>query len=338
MSQTVGVAMSGEGHGHASRMAALCRRLRDHVDLVIWCPRTVSAFLADKLPGIPQYEIPLTKLHKTGNKVNIIRTGIGNIQTRWMMHTKLSNMQAQFAAHTITTMISDYEPMSCLAAKKSQIPVLAFNHQGVLDRFFPRNITDIAGRLANWFMRPHFDHQIVSSFYYGNVGPLLRDEITSQTPTDGDYFFVYLKPTFRPVFDKIKAAYPELSYRCFPNKTDNLEAAMAGCKAVITPAGHQLLSEALSLKKPVFAVPENGQSEQQLNARMIEAADLGMKATNTTAVQRFTTFLTRLQTSPFRGTSGDHYCLKDDTERALEQVLAAITFLPQSRPNATLTS
>jgi hypothetical protein len=55
-------------------------------------------------------------------------------------------------------------------------------------------------------------------------------------------------------------------------------ADLASCRAVVATAGFTLMSEAISLDKPMLAVPIRGQFEQVLNARYLEREGYGATA------------------------------------------------------------
>jgi UDP-N-acetylglucosamine:LPS N-acetylglucosamine transferase len=54
---------------------------------------------------------------------------------------------------------------------------------------------------------------------------------------------------------------------------------LATCECLITTAGNQLIGEAFSLGKPVLAIPEPGNFEQQLNAWLVTDSQGGWSTT-----------------------------------------------------------
>lgn len=120
------------------------------------------------------------------------------------------------------------------------------------------------------------------------VPPILRERILRARPHQGDHLLVY--------FDNHCLANPRLlralagvgspvrlygsggvgtagavSYRPFDEA--GFVEDLAGCRAVLATAGHQLISETIHLGKPLLLLPE-ATAEQRLNAR--EAARLGV--------------------------------------------------------------
>ena len=68
---------------------------------------------------------------------------------------------------------------------------------------------------------------------------------------------------------------------------------LANTKAIIASAGFTLMSEAIYLKKPYFAIPLKGQFEQTLNALFLKQAGLGNFSEEPTSKQ-ITSFLNKL--------------------------------------------
>ena len=99
---------------------------------------------------------------------------------------------------------------------------------------------------------------------------------------------------------------------------------LAACRGVISTAGHTLLSEAMYLNKPVYAIPLKNLYEQQINAKVIGDNQFGVNSQELSA-EKLTTFITNLafysdnigkdNTVLLRGNG------KDETIRIIEQTL-----------------
>ena len=68
---------------------------------------------------------------------------------------------------------------------------------------------------------------------------------------------------------------------------------LAACRGVISTAGHTLLSEAMYLNKPVYAIPLKNLYEQQINAKVIGDNLFGVNSQDLSA-EKLTTFITNL--------------------------------------------
>lgn len=218
------------------------------------------------------------------------------------------------------------------AARKAGIPVILLNHQGVL-RSAGYNIHALGARLANWFMMPPHDELIVSSFYDGDIGPILREEVKNAKITRGHAIVVYLKESIRDQLLPVLEKFPHEKFEFFPNKTKDFIQALASCKAVIAPAGHQLTSECLALGKPLLAIPEYNQYEQICNARMLEMAGRGMFSWLHEVEEKLPVFLSSLNTFP-RRVKGKKVklILQDDTKNAVARIERFLKNVPTRSP------
>ncbi len=136
------------------------------------------------------------------------------------------------------------------------------------------------------------------------VSPILRKEIQKLKPKTKNFILVYLtKPN-----NKLISILKSLQYKFtiygydLSKKQSNLIFKktgkqfikdLANCKAVIASAGFTLISEALYLKKPYFAIPLQGQFEQTLNALFLKNSKLGTFSEEPTK-QQIQTFLNSL--------------------------------------------
>ena len=116
-----------------------------------------------------------------------------------------------------------------------------------------------------------------------------------------------------------------LPFSVFPDPERDFIAHLAGCRGVITNAGHQLLSETLHLRKPILTLPLEGQYEQRLNARMMERSGRGIPGCAEDplpALQRFFTLTDSSAGFPMAEAPAG-FVLEDDSLRAARMVLRA---------------
>jgi uncharacterized protein (TIGR00661 family) len=144
------------------------------------------------------------------------------------------------------------------------------------------------------------DRILISSFYPAQaacpgmhiVGPMLRDEVRRQQPSDGDYLLVYLNKGQHLFLSQVEHLLrlldqPVVVYGTpYRGRIENLDFRAPGndafvhdlahCRAVLCTAGNQLIGEAIHLGKPILACPEDA-FEQRLNAHMVERMGVGMR-------------------------------------------------------------
>lgn len=130
--------------------------------------------------------------------------------------------------------------------------------------------------------------------------PLLRKEINSLTPTDGNFFLTYMvNAGYSDEILHFAKKYPEIKIEAFWDKKGapamdkplkNLIfhqlndilflEKMSQCKGLITTAGFESVCEAMYLGKPVMMIPVKGQFEQACNAIDAKKAGAGIMSDN----------------------------------------------------------
>jgi uncharacterized protein (TIGR00661 family) len=201
--------------------------------------------------------------------------------------------------------ICDAEPWTHTVAARLRIPRISFDHFGILAYCRPpmawldriRSLRDV---LAYRGLMGRPDRVIVSSFYDGGrreprvrfVGPLLREDVLRTKPSRGDHLLAYFNQGDKQLTPRIEDAMRTLgmpvivygttrrgsdgplSFRA-PSNRPFLED-LAGCRAVFSTAGNQLVGEAMWFAKPMLVMPEDT-VEQRLNAAAVERAGLGLQ-------------------------------------------------------------
>lgn len=320
----VALACNGEGFGHVSRTTAFYEALKDRYDLVILAPETVHGFLSDKLPQARVFSVPHMHLAKISDRINFLRTAWENMPTLLTLKTRILRTGRLLRELGVGVVINDYEPFSAIAAKRIGIPVLQFNHPGIVVQS-PSIMPDaLAVKFIARFMMPSYDKRIFCSFYNGDVGPMIRQELSdaaaAASPSPGDYYVVSLKESYRrPVLKRLHQMGIR-NYRLFPNPDDHYPSAVANCRAVITSAGHQTLSECIHMGKPVFAIPQRGQYEQRLNARMLVASGWGSHGSIRNLKRTLPDFISRLDEYPRKAVPWVKFNFNNDTDRIIGKI------------------
>ena len=123
------------------------------------------------------------------------------------------------------------------------------------------------------------------------VSPLLRKEIMALNKREGDFFLVYQTKPDKDLINVLKNI--DENFVIYGYNKDGEEANLkfkktgedfindlAASKAVIATSGFTLMSEAIYLKKPYFAIPLKGQFEQTLNSLFLQKSGLGTFSVN----------------------------------------------------------
>ncbi len=103
----------------------------------------------------------------------------------------------------------------------------------------------------------------------------------------------------------------------FPTPGKDFDSALLDCMAVVSPAGHQVLAEALALGKPVLALPLDGQPEQHLNAIKLVATGRGRVGSLATLEDDLRSFLADLPRLRAKRPLPSGYNLQDGTPALL---------------------
>jgi uncharacterized protein (TIGR00661 family) len=215
---------------------------------------------------------------------------------------------AEFRAELV---ISDFDSWTYLYARMRRLPIISIDNMQVINRctLDEEAIGDQRAQfeLTRAFVKaklPYCNHYFISSFFPLPVSkphttlvpPVLRSEVLEAKGQRGDHWLIYQTAEgYDALLDALRRRGVEcrvygmrrgisedvveqnLRFRPFSEAAfiDDLATA----RAVIAGGGFTLLGEAVYLKKPVLAVPVQGQFEQFLNARYIQGLGYGRAAT-----------------------------------------------------------
>jgi uncharacterized protein (TIGR00661 family) len=245
--------------------------------------------------------IPYYRLEKKNHRIAVGPT----FRANWQLYTKrrkvLLDMYRQLVEGDFDGVIADYEPFVSRAALRLGLPLVNFCHQAVLDRHPGIGLPAAQASIANRIMMPVVPRYTVSSsFFDGDLGPIIRREIVAARGRyeQGDHVLVYASKSIRENLPAALPDLPQVGFEIYPREDGDFVRDLASARGVIAPAGHQMLSEALYLGLPVLAFPQAGQYEQLLNARMLERSGMGMSGTLGTAEADVRDFVSKLDEFP----------------------------------------
>jgi len=320
----------GYGRGHAMRtMSVLPALCRDH-EVTVFAGGDAYDVLAARFPtvriptigyhysGAGTHSLPLTLARNVAPVSDLLFGGHGTEQ-----------VTAAMRSHGIELVISDSEPWTHRVAQRLSLPRISFDHVGIIAYCKPHFPPDLwaLGMRDGWAYRRLMgvpERILISSFYAAEpaypqvrlVGPVLRDEVRAATPRNGDYLLAYFNKgehqylphvdrTLRLLDCKVRVygtgrvgEDENLDFRA-PSVGGFVED-FAGCRAVLSTAGNQLIGEALHFGKPILAMPEPA-FEQRLNADMIDRMGVGQRGDLMTLtpsdIDRFLGDIDRFRTS-----------------------------------------
>lgn len=288
------------------RTAAVLPALMKHHEVTVYAGNDAWEAL---LPHFPTVRIPTIGYRYTAKgKLSLALTTYQNLSVAadLLLGGKGSKfLDEEFERTQPDLVISDSEGWTLRAARRFGIPTITFDHVSIIAHCLP----PLSRKL--WW-RGHFDafgykalvgepdRLLISSFHTALprrpnidiVGPILRPEVKAAKSSDGDFLLAYFNKgehQYKPHVEKALQGVPfkvvvygttkppsvqgNLIYKA-PSR-DTFAEDMAGCKAILSTAGNQLLGEALHFKKPVFCLPEDC-FEQRLNAYMVQRMGIGV--------------------------------------------------------------
>jgi len=316
----VAYSCAGEGFGHAARLVALAPLLEERYEMYYFVPEGLKRFITGKLPRFTSYPLPHFSFVKKEDRVQWFATFLKTIPQLIHFGKEVETLEIMLQKLGIQAVLSDYDPYLAWAGKRAGIPVLQINHPGIISRTFPLNPFLWIPALVSIFLEGPWTERIHVSFFHGDVGPLFRPSLFKHSLRDEGYILVNLKPAYREPVLRVLRGMKGIQYRVFPSKDGNFEEALAGCTAVLSSAGHQIISEALHLGKPILVIPQKGQYEQQLNARMLRKTNKGTFTTLSRLKKDLPAFLSRLDVHRNVSTLPKGFTLEDGTGDLLRRI------------------
>ena len=300
--------VAGEGRGHATRVRTIVEELRQEHEVVLFAPHVAFEFLNDvyhDAVDVDVRRIPGLQFCYNGRRVSYFRSIRQSIPYLQTLPKLVDSMERMLREERPDLIITDFEPALPRAARRLGLPFLSFDHQHFLTAFdlssLPWPLWMKAQSIAlsiNLFYTGQRE-TIISSFFSpplrrgcGNitsVGILLRRELQQVRPVDDRHLLVYLRRFAPPrLMQALRRCGRKVMiyglgeqprdgnlYYHEVNETSFLDDLIS-CHALISNAGNQLVGEALSLRKPVLAIPEEGNFEQSVNAHFLDLTGYGI--------------------------------------------------------------
>jgi uncharacterized protein (TIGR00661 family) len=290
----------GEGLGHSGRSLALIERLTTlgH-SVTIFTFADAYRLLAKS--GYRPHRIEGLRWRENANGgVAAFGTLCNFAQYLRARHESLDQIRQLALVERPDLFITDFEPLTALAAASLKIPCVSVDNQHrfcqPLGSGFPLAL-QMYGRLAGEFVRRWIKgprqcvvavfHDCPPSRHFCRVDALLRDQIAQLEPTDGDHVLIYGRSEIGRRMAEVAATVPErfIAYGFEGPAAPNIQykrasyqdfaADLASSRAVVALAGHQLMSEARYFGKPLLVVPMPNQHEQAINARYARLEGFG---------------------------------------------------------------
>lgn len=213
----------------------------------------------------------------------------------------------------IQLVITDYEPISAQYSYIKNIKLITLEQQSKYLGYKTSNLgmfgpEEEASRLRYFFPKAELrlsasffplSNDIKSNYDVRLVGPIINHDVLKIKPSESNEALIYLSPFSKNndatlawlkkviiinskinfnVFTSIdhQRYFSDVKASIYKFDRENFIDKLSKCSFVISNAGHQLISEAIFLEKPVFVVSFNTY-EQIYNAHMLENYGLGRR-------------------------------------------------------------
>lgn len=291
----------GEGMGHAIRSSVIIDRIKDKYDVYIFSSDRAYKYLNEKFDNV--YKIGGFNTVYINNKVNNTKTLI-NALKRNPLNIKEGYEELYKKARKLSpdVIVTDFEIYATMVSKLLSIPLISLDNihmitQTAID--YPQKhqgeMLKAKGVIKSYVIKPKI--HILTSFFYPKIKPkkravlyppVIREDILKLEPTIEDHIIVYqtskesvkLVEQLKSLNEKFTVygfnkdeVDENLTYKLF--NENEFYNDLASAKAVICNGGFTFISEAISLKKPIYSVPAIGNFEQTLNGFYVQKLGYG---------------------------------------------------------------
>jgi uncharacterized protein (TIGR00661 family) len=234
--------------------------------------------------------------------VNAAATAINGMRVRFERPAVLRRLADLIRDYDPDLIVSDFEHFLPFAARRAGRACISVDRQHALTHceYQPPPGHQLSRALTLSTIRgmhSQASHYLVCSFTPMRpidprvtevYPPVLREELKALSPEDGEHVLVYMRGVARDWITSLLAGRKRrfilygydmdaeqgnLSFR--PHSNEGFLRDLASCAYVISNGGHNLISEALHLRKPVLCFPVALFYEQLVNADLLAGAGFG---------------------------------------------------------------
>jgi uncharacterized protein (TIGR00661 family) len=300
--------VQGVGLGHAMRSQTIINHLRSRGHRVlITANNKAFNFLKDIFPDVYKIKGVNFALGEDG-RLKIFETLVKYFETlpsySYYNFKELVKIVEAFKPQIVVT---DFEPFAQVTANIFRLPLISIDNQHrlthcqlIIPAKYYTQYLEAKTVVETFILRA--DYYLITSYAENRikkdknktflVPPVVRETVLKAKPTNSDHILVYMwsKPAEKllPVFRQVKEqkfiiyglnrseVLGNITLRPFSDR--QMVKDLASAKAVIANAGFTLITEALSLHKPLLVLPHGGQFEQILNGLELVRQGYGLSA------------------------------------------------------------
>ncbi|MCU0710201.1 MAG: teichoic acid biosynthesis protein [Pirellula sp.] len=311
---TIVYSMCGEGRGHATRVQTVVEMLVPQHRFILLAARDAYEYLYDRYQGNPMVSVrrlPGLFFAYRNQQVDYLRSVCAAAPYLVKLSGMVRYISRMIEREQPSLAITDFEPVLPRAAKRMGVPWISLDHQHFLSVSNFQSMP-VSFRWRGWFLRasiPMFysgqSGEAVSSFFHlpprpgtesiPRIGVLLRSGILQaarlKRPSRGHILVYVRRHAPESLWQALKRsgrqcivyglgerpAQENIQFHAVSDHGFIQDLSTSDC--LVTTAGNQLIGEAFYLNKPVLAIPEPGNFEQQLNAWLVAQSQGGWSTT-----------------------------------------------------------
>lgn len=288
----------GQGSGHSARAKVIINHLiqKGHTIHIVSYDKGIK----NLSPYFPVHEIYGLRFTYQNNEVQYLPTLFQSVIGLPDAAKSIQYLTHVIEEKNIDLVITDFEPLSCYVANAKKIPVISLDNQHAFTKAkvaYPKQYHKdaVAARMVTKLLIPKANTYLGLTFFPEKpidkktffFPPVLRPEILSAKPTEGDFVLAYFTSPFTEILPILKSI--NKKFICYgfaknarmgnvilkkASEKEFLKDLMR-CEAVMANSGFTLVGEALHLGKPYLALPVQAQFEQTLNAYYVEKLGFG---------------------------------------------------------------
>lgn len=336
----------GDSRGHVNRSLIIAKEMKHHEFLFVGGAHV--HWLESQAYSV--VDVPMVSTFYRNNRVAIPETVANALKVILGSRQVVKRLAGIIEDFNPDLILTDYEYFTPIAAKRTGRPCISLDHQHIIthsshtappEQKLSRIMTSQSVKrlyskadrhlIISFFRPPPIDPSRTEIF-----PPVIRRSVTKKRPVRGGHVLVYLtSPTFHellPVLESFDRRFIIYGFRgktsrknlLFKRPSDReFLADLASCEYAIINGGHNVISEALYLGKPVFCFPIANAYEQFLNAYFVEQLGFGAYcmsiASAKTAINHFhanlNEYRARVQSEKFFG--------NDEVRARLEELIAS---------------
>jgi uncharacterized protein (TIGR00661 family) len=296
--------LAGEGRGHATRAITLAPYLlmAGHKITFFTCCQAVGPLVEE---GHTVFRVPTPRIqYDKNNNPSATKTMLYYPAWFFQHRGKIIDMAKYLKDNNYDLVISDFEPLVSRAAKLANIPLILYNNQSFSTHCRLPDCCSKGDTLAkiklskiNQMICPESNVTIIAKALPDTslikkrnthlVGPPIKKEVQNVIweGSNSKYIMVYHRASLLNKLDEIVefAKHNDCRIKWYvagePVEIDNdlVDICPAGkqfitdmkyCRYLITAAGASTIGEACHIGAPIILIPEKGQIEGELNAKL----------------------------------------------------------------------